>query len=117
MCRSLRTTEVTHDLPEWQNWRESNMSSQVTSPNTEAAILARLIELGQDNLSSGAAEYLLSIHFDERDIARMNELSDLAQEGRLTGDQQSELDSYIHVSNLIAAMQSRARRALQPERR
>ena len=43
----------------------------------------------------------------------MNELSGLAQQGELTADDQTELDSYIHVGNLIATMQSKARRALQ----
>lgn len=43
------------------------MSSHITSPNTEAAILARLIQIGQAELPRGAAEYLLSIRFDDRD--------------------------------------------------
>jgi hypothetical protein len=89
------------------------MSSQVTSPNTEAAILARLIQIGQDELPRGAAEYLLSIRFGDRDIARMNELSELARQGNLTRDERVELDSYIHVGNLLAVMQSKGRRALQ----
>ena len=89
------------------------MSSKTAAPNTEAAILARLIQMGEEELSRGAAEYLLSIHFDDRDTARMNELSELAQQGKLTKDDQAELDSYIHVGNLIATMQSKARRALQ----
>ncbi len=89
------------------------MRSQTAAPNTEAAILARLIQLGQKELSRGAAEYLLSIRFDDRDTNRMNELSDLARQGKLTGEEQAELDSYLHVGNLIATMQSKARRALQ----
>jgi len=89
------------------------MSSQLASPNTEAAISARLIQIGQDELPRAAAEYLLSIRFDDRDVSRMNELSELAQRGKLTPDQQTELDSYIHVANLIATIQSKARRALQ----
>ncbi len=88
------------------------MSSQVTNPNTEAAILARLIQIEQDELPPGAAEYLLSIRFDDRDTARMNELSELARQGKLTGQEQAELDSYIHVGNLLAVMQSKGRRAL-----
>ena len=89
------------------------MSSQTATPNTEAAILARLIQMGQGELSRGAAEYLLSIRFDDRDTARMNELSELARQGQLASGEQSELDSYIHVGNLIATMQSKARGALQ----
>ena len=82
-------------------------------PNTEAAILARLIQVGDQELSRGAAEYLLSIRFGEHDVARMNELSELARQGKLTGPEQAELDSYIHVSNLLAIMQSKGRRALK----
>lgn len=89
------------------------MSFQITTPNTEAAILARVIEIGQEELSRGAAEYLLSIRFGERDVARMNELSELARQGKLSSQEQAELDSYLHVSNLLAVMQSKGRRALQ----
>jgi hypothetical protein len=87
------------------------MSSQITSPNTEAAILARLIQIGQEELPRGAAEYLLSIRFGDRDTARMSELSELARQGKLTGDEQAEFDSYLHVGNLLAVMQSKGRRA------
>ena len=89
------------------------MSSPITGPNTEATILARLIQLGQEELSRGAAEYLLSLQLSDRDIARMNDLSELAREGKLTSEEQTELDSYLHVGNLIAIMQSKGRCALQ----
>jgi hypothetical protein len=59
----------------------NEMSFQITSPNTEAAVLARLIQIEHAELSRGAAEYLLSIRFDERDTARMNQLSELARQG------------------------------------
>ncbi|HEV2962991.1 MAG TPA: hypothetical protein VG649_14275 [Candidatus Angelobacter sp.] len=88
------------------------MRSQITNPNTESAILARMIQVG-DELPSGAAEYLLSIRFGEQDVARINKLSELARQGKLTDQEQAELDSYIHVSNLLAVMQSRGRRALK----
>jgi hypothetical protein len=83
------------------------------STNTEAAILARVIQVGDEELPLGAAEYLLSIRFGEHDVARMNELSELARQGKLTGQDQAELDSYIHVSNLLAVMQSKGRSALK----
>jgi hypothetical protein len=43
----------------------------------------------------------------------MNELSEVARQGKLTREEQAELDSYLHVGNLLAVMQSKARRALQ----
>ncbi len=89
------------------------MSSHTTSSNTEAAILARLIQIEQQELSRGAAEYLLSIRFSDRDTTRMNELSELARQGTLSNEDQAELDSYIHVGNLLAVMQSKGRRALE----
>lgn len=89
------------------------MSSQITSPNTEAAILSRVIQVEEGDLSRGAAEYLLSFRFGDRDTARMNELSEMARKGKLTSQEQAELDSYLHVSNLLAIMQSKGRRALQ----
>lgn len=89
------------------------MSSQITNPNTEAAILARAIEVGEGDLSRSAAEYLLSVRFGEHDVSRMNELSELARQGKLPPQQQAELDSYIHVSNLLAVMQSKGRSALK----
>ena len=43
----------------------------------------------------------------------MNELSELARQGVLNVQEQGELDSYTHVSNLLGVMQSRARRVLR----
>ncbi|HYI97517.1 MAG TPA: hypothetical protein VEX68_28525 [Bryobacteraceae bacterium] len=88
------------------------MNSQIASTNSVAAILARLFQVRQDNLSRGAAEYLLSIQFEDRDLARMHSLAQLAQSGDLSEDDRAELDSYLHVSNLLAVMQSKARRSL-----
>jgi hypothetical protein len=89
------------------------MNSQLVGQNTEAGILARLIQTRQDNLSRDAANYFLSLHFEDKDISRMNELSDLARLGTLAPADEAELDSYIHVSNLLAVMQSKARQSLR----
>lgn len=43
----------------------------------------------------------------------MNELSELARQGKLSSEDQAELDSYLHVGNLLAVMQSKGRRSLQ----
>jgi hypothetical protein len=67
------------------------MSSQITNSNSEAAILARVIQAEEGALSRSAAEYLLSVRFGERDVASMNELSELARQGKLTTQEQAEL--------------------------
>lgn len=89
------------------------MNSQLVSQNTEAGILVRLIEAQHEHLSRDAANYLLSLRFDDSDVSRMNELSELARAGALGATDEAELDSYIHVSNLLAAVQSKARRFLR----
>lgn len=88
-------------------------STRFAGNQTESAILARLIQTRREPLSIEAANYLLSLRFDESDVSRMNELSELARLGALGAEQEAELDSYIHVSNLLAVMQSKARLALQ----
>jgi len=88
------------------------MTSSLPPQKTEAAILARMIQTRSGELSLEAANYLLSFQFDESDLSRMNELSELARQGLLSPAQASELDSYIHVGNLLAVMQAKARRAL-----
>jgi len=71
------------------------------NPNSEAAILARVIQRDH-KLSPEAAQYLLSLRFGEHDIDRMNELSELAQQGKLNPTEQAELDSYICYPGLPA---------------
>lgn len=88
-------------------------NSQHLRQNTEAGILARLIQTRQDELSRDAANYTRSLQFEGRDISRMSELSESARLGTLAGADAAELDSYIHVSNLLAVMQAKARQSLQ----
>ncbi|MBI3684281.1 MAG: hypothetical protein HY235_28230 [Acidobacteria bacterium] len=89
------------------------MGSQLLSPNSEAALWARLMQAQKDELSSEAAEFLLAIDFGEGDRSRMQQLAERSQAGTLTAKEQTEFDSYLHVGNLLAVMQSKARLALK----
>ena len=91
------------------------MSSQVITPNTEAAILGRLMQARDRSMSRDVAEYLLSIDFDAYDTERMNALAERAREGNLTTEEAGELDSYLHVGSLLSILQSKARRLLKSE--
>jgi hypothetical protein len=88
------------------------MSSQLVTPNREAAIWARLIQSQPEELTPEAARYLLGLGFSESDRARMQELADRSQAGTLTEEEAAEFDSYLHIGNLLAVMQSRARLTL-----
>ena len=57
------------------------MNSQLAEQNSEAGILTRLIQARQGNLTRDAADYLLSLRFDDHDVCRLNELSELARQG------------------------------------
>jgi hypothetical protein len=86
------------------------MSSQVITPNSEAAILARIIQADERQLTPEAARYLLSMKLPPADEDRVNQLSAKAREGSLTEAESQELDSYLHIGSLLAVMQSKARR-------
>lgn len=89
------------------------MESQMLSPNREPAIWARLLQTPGDELSPEAAEYLLSIRFAENDVDRMRQLAERSEAGELNDEERTEFDSYLHVGNLLAVIQSKARLALR----
>jgi len=65
------------------------MSSQVITPNSEAAILARIIQADERQLTPEAARYLLSMKLPPADEDRVNQLSAKAREGSLTRSRDS----------------------------
>lgn len=71
------------------------------------------MEARKDGLSPEAAEYLLSIGFAESDRKRMEQLAHCSEAGILTEEERAEFDSYLHIGNLLAVMQSKARVALR----
>src|ERR1700677_2513209 len=89
------------------------MGSQVLSPNSEAAIWARLMQAQKGELPAEAAECLLSIDFGEGDQERMLHLAEQSEAGVLTAQEKAEFDGYLHIGNLLAVMRSKARLALK----
>jgi hypothetical protein len=81
--------------------------------NHGTAILERLIEPKNDALTPEAARYLLGLDFPRKDHQRMQRLSTKASAGTLTVKERAELDDYLRIADLLALMQSKARRALQ----
>ena len=82
------------------------------TPNSEASMLAGRFDPKSAKITPVMAEHLLAIQFEDEAITRMNVLSGLAQQAALSKNEESELDSYIHISNALALLQSRARRLL-----
>lgn len=82
-------------------------------PGSDAAIMSRLIKPEAEDLSAEAAESLLRLRLDPRDLDRMHELTTKNQDGLLTLDEQAEIDSYRRVGFLLDLMHSKARRSLK----
>jgi hypothetical protein len=80
--------------------------------NSETSILSRVIRPELQDLTSDAANAILRFNFTDADLRRMNELSQLAQEGSLAEDAREELENYNRVSHLLALLHSKARRSL-----
>lgn len=82
-------------------------------PNTDAAIMARLIEPEQDNLAVEAARYILGIAFSASDTERMNDLAAKCGEGPLTEQEQRELEAFRRSGNVLSLMKAKARLSLK----
>ena len=83
------------------------------SAPTDAAILGRFVRPEENNLSPTAARAILKLEFDALDRVRMHELAVKNQEGRMSPEERAELDSYIKVGDLLAILQSKARKVLK----
>jgi hypothetical protein len=89
------------------------MRSKPPPRNSEAAILARIIEPDAPTLSVDAARSILALGFRRRDITRMNKLAAKARAGPLKPKENAELDGYLHVGRFLALVQVKARRSLR----
>ena len=81
--------------------------------NSEAAILERIIEPEKPTLNRALAEYLLSLDFMPSDHERMTLLSEKAQTGSMSVEEERELDSYLSMGHFLAMLQSKARITLK----
>lgn len=88
-------------------------TTRLAPHNTEAAIFARLWEGKSAVLTPALARHVLKLKFDDDDTARMHELAEKNREGHLTDAEQEELDNYVKVGDLLAILQSKARKHIR----
>jgi len=84
-----------------------------TAETSEMAILRRIVDPEQPFLSAEAAQVLLRLDFNADDRTRMNQLAAKNRSGKLTPTEEQELNSYIHVGQMLGILQSKARRSLR----
>jgi hypothetical protein len=91
------------------------MSPTQTSKTSasEAAIFSRIFVEGPQGLTSELARHILTLEFSDHDKARMHELVLKNQEGRASPEELRDLDNYVKVADLVAILQSKARKLLR----
>jgi hypothetical protein len=96
----------------------TTMKTGVLPPTTEAAIWARVIHPNGE-LTPAVARAILQLEFSNDDQERIHELSQEAQEGTLTPEEQFEIDNFERVGNMLAILKSQSRKLLKrvPRRR
>src|SRR5437764_10208 len=88
-----------------------------TIGTSELTIFARLLEGEKAILSPELARYVLTLGFGEADQARMGDLAERNQEGKLSEEEKRELDGYVKAGHLLALLHSKARKALAPRKK
>jgi hypothetical protein len=91
----------------------TKIDAQMLNANREPGIWAPLMRNPGGELLPEAAEYLLWIRFADRDVDRMRQLAGRSETGELTDEERAEFDSHLHVANLLAVIQPKARLALR----
>jgi hypothetical protein len=91
-------------------------ATETANRTSEGAIFARLWETANGELLPVLARHILKLSFSESDKARMHELAVKNQESSISPAEREELDSYVKVGDLLAILQSKARKALQKTR-
>ena len=77
------------------------------------AILEQLADLDARSLSTETARKFLQITFSPAHKQRVRILSDKARKGTLLPAEQTELDEFIRVADLLAILHSRSRQGLK----
>ena len=83
------------------------------SPKPHAEVLLRVFDLPRRGMSAALAEGILALDFPEEDAARIEALNVKANDGGLTDEEETEMEAYANISELLAYWQSKARQKLQ----
>jgi hypothetical protein len=85
--------------------------------NLESPVLDRLLDPLARSLPPEAARALVDFRADPETQARISELGEKCNEGRMTPAERAEYEDYVRAIDLIAVLQSKARRLLQASRK
>jgi hypothetical protein len=78
-------------------------------------VLDRLLDPVSRCLSADSARALVELRADPVAQARIAQLAEKCNEGSLTPEEEREYDTYVHVGNLVAILQAKARLFLKQQ--
>ena len=84
-----------------------------TPSSSEAAILARVIRGSKLTRSPEAARALRDLGFPEKDRKKMHELAIKNQQGRLSQEEERELDNYVRIGRFLDLLSAQAAKSLK----
>ena len=76
---------------------------------TKHSVLERVLRPAEGDVPVDFAHKLLALGFDEADQERYRELSEKAQAGSLSDQEQIELDDLLTANDVLAILQAKAR--------
>jgi hypothetical protein len=79
----------------------------------QRSVLDRLLDPLGRILTAEVAEQLVQIRFDRQAQARIDRLARKCNEGKLTDEERSEYETYVHTIDFIAILQAKARALLK----
>lgn len=79
----------------------------------ETAILSRALAAENVELSPEAARSLLTIELSSADLEELQRLSQLAKDGTLSPEEETDLENYLHAGRVLELFKSKARIALK----
>ena len=89
------------------------MNAQSSPRSHVAKILNRVVGPELENLTPEAARAVLKLKLDQSDRRRAHDLAVKNQEGRLTPDEEAEIEAYQRVGRLIDLLWAKARKSLR----
>ena len=89
------------------------MNPEITVEDTEVAILGRVLEVQNADLTAAVAESWLKLRLPEADERRLLGLCSKAKASQLAPDEKALLENYLHVGRLVDLRKSKARLSLQ----
>jgi len=80
-----------------------------------ASVLDRLLDPVSRCLTTESARALVELRTDPVAQERVAELAEKCNEGQLTPEERGEYETYVHVGNILAILQAKARLLLRQQ--